>query len=130
MTVYIDKAGTTNWVQVISNIDVSTIDFSKGYNLTYAFSNASTAAKIGSSQQIEVYNYDAFAPVNVVSLPAGVSTCFKYSNILLDPSADGTYSLLSESNRNTYFIRPRLIIFIWEQLRDIQMTILIVFIDS
>ena len=74
MTVYIDKAGTTNWVQVISNIDVSTIDFSKGYNLTYAFSNASTAAKIGSSQQIEVYNYDAFAPVNVVSLPAGVST--------------------------------------------------------
>ena len=69
MTVYIDKAGTTNWVQVISNIDVSTIDFSKGYNLTYTFSNSSTAAKIGSSQQIEVYNYDAFAPVNVVSLP-------------------------------------------------------------
>ena len=89
MTVYIDKAGTTNWVQVISNIDVSTIDFSKGYNLTYAFSNASTAAKIGSSQQIEVYNYDAFSPVNIVSLPAGVSTSLNTQTNFTRPSADG-----------------------------------------
>ena len=69
MAVYIDKAGTTNWVSVVGNIDTTKIKFTTGFNLSYVFMNFSTTSKTVMSQQIEVYNYDALVPVNVVSLP-------------------------------------------------------------
>jgi hypothetical protein len=69
-TVFIDKAGTTNWVSVASNIDVSKIwNSAYGFNVVYGFSNQSATSHTTYSQQIEIYNYDALVPVNVVSLP-------------------------------------------------------------
>jgi hypothetical protein len=112
MTIYVDKAGTTNWVQCISNIDVSTIDFSKGYYLTYAYNNASSTTKLCSSQQIEVYNYDAFSPINVVSLPANVSGSLNSQSSFTRPSADGnilcypnpTGTLLYQPTIDTFYL--------------------------
>ncbi len=71
-TVFIDKAGTTNWVSVASNIDISKLwNSTYGFNVVYGFSNQSANPHTAYSQQIEIYNYDALVPVNVVSLPPG-----------------------------------------------------------
>jgi hypothetical protein len=68
LSVDVDKSGGTTWSNICSNVSISDVG-NAPYNLVYGFVNNSTVSKTCNSASVEVYNYDAITPLNVVSLP-------------------------------------------------------------